>query len=359
MVRAAWLVVFLLLGVVTAQADQVALKNGDRLTGTIIKSDKQNLVMKTEFAGDVNLQWGAITEITSSQQLFVALKSGKIAAGQITTVDGKFDVATPDEGLVVASKDDVVAVRSSAEEKIYDQTRHPRLVDFWGGLLDTGLTATRGNSNSTSFSLTGKAARTTPRDKLGFYANAIYTKSEVSGVNIPTAHAVRGGLRDDLNITEHWFAFVFTDFEYDQFQGLNLRNVLGGGLGSHLVKTPRTTFDVFSGGTFNQEYYSQPFNPPSLARQRKSGEVDLGETLVTKLGVRTTLSEQFSFYPNVTDPGRFRFQFDTTAATKLKSWLAWQITYSDRYVSAPLTGLKNNDELLSAGIRLTLGKGVF
>ena len=38
-------------------ADQVTLKNGDRLTGTIIKSDGKSLVIKTEFAGEVTVDW--------------------------------------------------------------------------------------------------------------------------------------------------------------------------------------------------------------------------------------------------------------------------------------------------------------
>jgi putative salt-induced outer membrane protein len=61
----------------------------------------------------------------------------------------------------------------------------------------------------------------------------------------------------------------------------------------------------------------------------------------------------------VSDTGSYRFQFDATAATKLKAWLGWQITYSDRYLSNPLPGLKKNDVLLSTGLRLTFGKGAF
>jgi hypothetical protein len=41
-------------------ADQVVLKNGDRLTGTIVKSDGKTLLIKTEFTGDITVQWPAI-----------------------------------------------------------------------------------------------------------------------------------------------------------------------------------------------------------------------------------------------------------------------------------------------------------
>ena len=54
-----------------------------------------------------------------------------------------------------------------------------------------------------------------------------------------------------------------------------------------------------------------------------------------------------------------REEFDVVAATKLKAWLGWQVTYSDRYLSNPLPGLKKNDVLLSTGLRLTFGKAAF
>ena len=88
------------------------------------------------------------------------------------------------------------------------------------------------------------------------------------------------------------------------------------------------------------------------------GEIVLGESFNAKLNNRTTITEQFSLYPNVSDTGSYRFQFDATAATKLKNWLSWQVTYSDRFLSDPLSGFKKNDLLLSTGVRLTFGKGV-
>ncbi|MGC1482246.1 MAG: DUF481 domain-containing protein [Candidatus Acidiferrum sp.] len=367
MFRSFFVAVFLCVFATATPADQVTLKNGDRLTGTIVKSDAKTLLIKTDLAGDVNIQWDAVTSIVSSQTLHLALKDGQTVVGTVTTADGKFEVATKDTGAITASRDDVVGVRDDAEEKIYDdqieRLRHPHLTDFWSGLLDTGLSLTRGNSDSLTYSLSGKAARVTERDKISVYTTAIYADSTINGVSSTTAHAIRGGVRGDLNVSERLFVFGFTDFEYDQFQDLDLRNVLGGGLGYHVIKTKATTFDAFAGGDFDQDFFgaiaATATTPATAAVTRKNGEVDLGETFNTKINNRTTLTEQFSLFPNVSDTGSFRFQFDATAATKLKNWLSWQVTYSDRYLSDPLPGFKKNDLLLSTGIRLTFGKGVF
>jgi putative salt-induced outer membrane protein len=359
--------VFLCVCATSALADQVSLKNGDRLTGSIVKSDTKTLLLKTDFAGDVTLQWEAVTSIVSSQTLHVALKDGQTIVGTVTTNDGKFEVATKETGPVSASKDAVVGVRNDAEEKAYDdqieRLRHPHLADFWSGLLDTGLSLTRGNSESLTYNLSGKAARVTDLDKISVYTTAIYTDSTVDHINSTTAHAIRGGIRGDLNVGDKFFVFGFTDFEYDQFQDLDLRNVVGGGLGYHIVNTKATTFDVFAGGDYDQDFFgaiaATATAPAMAAVTRKTGEVDLGETFNAKINNRTTITQQFSLYPNVSNTGTYRFQFDTTAATKLKNWLSWQVTYSDRFLSDPLPGFKKNDLLLSTGVRLTFGKGVF
>jgi putative salt-induced outer membrane protein YdiY len=358
--------VFLCVCATAALADQVSLKNGDRLTGTIVKSDAKTLLLKTDFAGDVTLQWEAVTSIVSSQTLHLALKDGQTIVGTVTTDDGKFEIATKDTGPVAASKDVIVGVRNDAEQKAYDdqieRLRHPHLSDFWSGLLDTGLSLTRGNSESLTYNLSGKAARVTERDKITVYTTAIYTDSTVDHINSTTAHAIRGGIRGDLNVSDKLFVFGFTDFEYDQFQDLDLRNVLGGGLGYHVINTKATTFDVFGGGSYDQDFFgavaATATTPATPAITRKTGEIVLGESFNAKVNNRTTITEVFSFYPNVSETGTYRFQFDTTAATKLKSWLAWQVTYSDRYLSNPLPGFKTNDLLLSTGVRLTFGKGV-
>ena len=342
----------------SAPADQVTLKNGDRLSGTIVKTDEDKLEMKSEFAGDVKLPWSAIVAIVSAEPLHIALKNGQTIVGVVTTKDEKFEVAAP-SGPIEAPKSEVVAVRNNAEQGVFMRMEHPRIIDLWAALVDAGLSFTRGNSDSTNFALTGKAARTTKRTKISLYSTEIYARSKLAGVSNTTASAIRGGARVDVNLRGRSFAFGLADFEHDRFQDLDLRSVLGGGLGYHLIKEKDRTFDVFGGLTYNQEYYSQPFSPPNPSTTRKTAEFVLGETLATKLGSRTTLAEQFNFFPNLSDTGDYRLQLDATAATKIKNWLSWQVTLSDRYVSRPLLGLKDNDVLFTTGLRLTYGKGVF
>jgi putative salt-induced outer membrane protein len=69
-----------------------------------------------------------------------------------------------------------------------------------------------------------------------------------------------------------------------------------------------------------------------------------------------TLLERFSFYPNISHTGDYRMQFNASLAVMMKTWLSWQTSFSDQYISYPPPGLKGNDLVLSTGLRVTWGK---
>jgi putative salt-induced outer membrane protein YdiY len=352
------------------QADQVTLKNGDRWSGSIVKTDDdaKTLLIKTELAGDVTIPWDAVTGIVSSQPLHITLADGRVIAGTVSTAEGKLEVATKDAGTVSAAHDAVKAVRNDAQQAEAERLQHPRLRDCWSGLLDLGLSVTEGNSSTTALTIAGKASRIVPKNKLTLYYTQVYSKDNALSPAVTNANAIHGGTRFEFNLRPRIYAFAFTDFDEDALQNLNLRNVLGGGLGYHVVKSKNTQFDVFGGASFDQEYFSSYSTanatpPPTLilvgSQSRHSAEIVAGESLGTKLGSRTTVSEQLSFFPNMSSTGDYRVTFDANAVTKINSWLGWQVSFSDRYISNPPLGLKGNDLLLSTGFRLTFGKGTF
>jgi len=371
MCRSCLCVILLLVSAAGAAADQLTLKNGDRLTGTIVSGDGKNLLLKTEFAGDVTIQWDAIATIESAQDLNLTLKDGSRLAGKVTTQDGKFLVAgaaTP-AGGANAAKDVIVAVRNDAEQKAFDaqaeKMAHPKFTDFWGGLFDSGLAMTKGNSSTDTFTLSAKAVRETPRDKITLYSTYIYGNDNSTSPSRTTANAMAAGIRGDYNFRPKFFGFATADFETNALQHLDLRTVFGGGFGYHAIKTANTTFDVFGGIAYDRDSFgsytlTNPTPPPPLttiaSSAQNSAEAVVGEEFDAKLSERTTVSERFSFYPNMSHTGDYRFQFNSAAATKLKNWLNWQITFSDHYISYPPTGLLGNDILLSTGLRVTWGK---
>jgi putative salt-induced outer membrane protein len=346
---------FLLIAMTTvALADQVTLTNGDRLTGQIAKSDDKELTLKTDFAGPIKIQWKVIDTITSTTPLYVHLTSGDTLAGPVTTSDGKFQVATANTGTMSVSKGTVKAFTSKEEEEAYeneiDRLRNPSLLDLWTGFVDTGLSMARGNSTTTTFSIGMNAVRVTPRDKITTYFTSLYSKNKTGGVTVLGADADRGGIRYDVNFAGRNFAFGSTDLEYDKFQNLDLRGVFGGGIGRHVIKTDTTVLDLFGGGALNKEFFANNVS-------RTSGEIQLGDQLNHRINRSVQITQSLVFYPNLSEGGEYRMNFDTSMVTALKKWLGFHITVSDRYLSNPiLPGIKKNDFLLTTGLRITFAR---
>jgi putative salt-induced outer membrane protein YdiY len=330
-----------------AIAGQVVLKNGDRLTGKIVKSDGKTLMLKSEMSGDITVPWDAVDQISSEEALFFALKDGKLISGSVSTVDGKWVVSTQN-GNVTIEKDSVDVVRSAEEQAIVDRLVHPGFFELWTGAFDFGLALAEGNSETTNLSLAFNADRTTNRDKTSFFAAALYSTNSTTGESVTTANIIRTGGRYEYNLSPRLFAYGAGGLEHDELQELDLRILLGGGIGWHAYKTEATVFDVFGGLNWNKEYFENNID-------RSSAELQAGEELSHQVSERVLLKERFVVFPNLSESGQYRFAFDSSAVTTLKKWLGWEITLSDRYISNPLPGIKKNDLILTTGLRIAFG----
>ncbi len=93
----------------TAQADTLTLANGDRLSGTIVASDGNQVSLKTDFAGTITVngtvavqgtitvQWSAVRQVTSTAPLYVVTPQGATVGGIVTT-EGAHLLVTPSSG---------------------------------------------------------------------------------------------------------------------------------------------------------------------------------------------------------------------------------------------------------------------
>jgi putative salt-induced outer membrane protein len=349
----------LLLLAIPALADQVVLKNGDRLTGSITKSDGKQLVIKTDYAGDITVKFDAIQSLTSTGDLHVSL-AGKTVVGPVTTSGDNVVVATKTAGPVEAPKSSVTMLRSPAEEAAYEKSLHPGLLQGWNGGLNLGLAVTRGNSETKNLNIAFNAARKGFRDKLTLYTNSIYATNDLPTASPhTTANTIGGGARYDHDFAPRVFGFVNGDFYHDELQHLDLRSTFGGGLGWHAIKSDPTTLDLLAGVNYTHESYAAfilPTTPiPTLepAITHSLAGVTLGDAFMHKIGKGTVITQSLFFYPNLSDTGQYRGTFNFGTVTKLNKWLGWQNSFGDIYVSNPPIGTKKNDLQIATGLNVS------
>ena len=334
--------------------DQITLKNGDRITGKILKKDGDKIVIQTESAGTITINWDAVASITADEPVNLELADGQRIKGTVATKDeSKLEIVTKDAGTVEVERGSVQVVRNEAEQAAYEEEQdrilNPGFGDLWTGSADVGFSLTSGNSDTRALTLGARAARETTRDKISVYANAIQASNSTTGTSVTTAEAVWFGGRYDVNLNEKTFVFGTADFEYDKPQQLDFRTVFGGGFGYRWIRSERTDLDLFGGAAFNREYFSD-------GTRRNSAEALVGEELKFRFNDRTNLEQRFVVYPNLSRAGDFRSIADVTLVTQLSEWLGWQVTLGNRFNSDPVAGAEKNDFLFTTGIRATFGK---
>ncbi|HUB01062.1 MAG TPA: DUF481 domain-containing protein [Terriglobales bacterium] len=364
---------------VPALSDVVTLKNGDHLTGSITKSDGKTLVLKTDYAGDLAIKFDAIQSMSSTGELHVTA-AGKTAVGPVTTSGDQLQVATRTAGTVEAPISSLTMLRSPDEEAAYQKSLHPGWSEGWAGGFNLGFALTAGNSQTKNLNIGFNAARTGFHDKLTLYETSIYSAtSKLALQPIPTqttANSNAGGIRYDRDFVPRVFGFVSGDFFNNGLQNLDLRYILGGGIGFHAVKTTNTTLDLLAGINYTHESFSDlvepnPLPPPDDITYNQSDStaaLTLGDNFTHKMGKNSTLTQSFLLYPsfsqtNVAFPGDtpdnvrvLRGIFNVGTVTKLNNWLGWQLSFTDVFDTHPLASappIERNDITLSTGLNFS------
>jgi putative salt-induced outer membrane protein YdiY len=334
-----------------AGADTVALKNGDRLTGTVEVSDGKDVTLKTDFAGEIKIQWSAVLELKTDKPIYVVTPDKKTVSGTVTTDGSNLIIHTSNNGTVPVPLAQVTVVRSADAETAYEKSLHPSLLEAWKGGASLGFAIARGNSETTNLTTGFNADRKTLHDELTLYEASLYSDNNQPGGSV-LANSILGGVKYDRNITKRLFVFVSADYTHDALQDLNLRQIYSGGLGVHVINNPNTTFDLLAGANYTRETYGGSTTAPTV--DRNLAGITLGEDFMHKFGKSTTFTEVFYFYPDLSNTGEYRFALDAASVTKINKWLGWQTALTDRYVTnPPIVGTKSNDIIFSTGINVS------
>ena len=338
-----------------SRCETVTLNNGDRLTGDVGDSDGKALTLKTTYAGDVKIQWSAIKELSATKPLYVTTEEKKTVSGSVAPNGANLTVHTTGGTTFDVPLAEITAIRSPEGQSAYENSLHPAWNQGWKGSATVGLGLARGNSDTTNLNTAMNLDRKIPADEVTIYESSIYATNGLPGGGV-TANAILGGARYEHNITQKLFAFGAGDFTHDELQGLDIREIYTGGFGWRIINKPdKTTFDVLGGLNYTHESYSGPVAPSSNATRNLPG-ITVGEDFMHKFGAATTLSENFFFYPDLSDLSQYRFALDASLVTKMNKWLGWQTSVSDRYVTnPPILGKKSNDVILSTGLNIAFG----
>ena len=335
--------------------DTVVLSNGDHLSGSVTLIDGGKLTLHTDYAGDVVIDFSKISSVKLQKAAILSemKKQGKkvdITKIEITGIEntGKQVTVTTASGTQTAPVPPTV--RTPAAQKAYEDSLHPGWTHAWTATANLSFALARGNSDTTTLGTGETVVRPTLHDKTSLYFNEIFTHDGLA--NATTANNIGAGARYDHNLNPKLFAFGTGDFFEDQLQELDLRSVLGGGFGWHAVAKPTRQLDILGGLVWTHESYST-VAPAVTGTTNSFAALDFGEQYTQKFGSNSVFTEQAYIFPDLNDTSQYRATFNGGLSTKIKSFLSWQTSVSDVYVTNPPTGTKSNDLILTTGLGFT------
>ena len=240
--------VFLILqftGIPITMADELRLKNGDRLTGVVVVMEENKLVFKTAYAGEITVAWQEVSQLTSNDPITVMM-------GDSTSLQGMAEPAREGQMRVKSDKisnsatfdlSAVTAINPKTEPGIKVTAR-----------ANVGLSYADGNTNTESIYLDGRfVART---DKNRMTAAAEYDREKSEGVK--TADRVLGSLKYDHFFTDKWYGYGKIGLENDEFKDLNLRTDVGAGPGYQVFESDQLNLGLEGGVSWvNQDFIDQ------------------------------------------------------------------------------------------------------
>ncbi|CAG4882385.1 conserved exported protein of unknown function [Georgfuchsia toluolica] len=225
-----------------AFADTVVVRSGEQLGGRILHKSGDTLVLQTDYAGEIRIQWSKIVSIETASPVVLQLDgadnpfSARLEAGNaeqvsVLRVEGAAWAETPET---------IPLARVAYINPLPEETRNGVT---YKGRASLSVTKTEGNTrNETIYAGTDFSAR----------AMAYRYELSVKGTRgnesdrLTNSNWLANGNYDRFLDPKH-FLYGRASAEHDAFKGIDRRDMIGAGYGLQLVDTPQTQFS-FRGG---------------------------------------------------------------------------------------------------------------
>jgi putative salt-induced outer membrane protein YdiY len=222
-----------------AQADEVLLRNGDRISGEALAKAAGKLVVRTAYAGEISIDWNEVASIT-------------------------FDAPTQ---VLFEGASEPVRLRQLGAELRDVAYLNPKPHELGNGLTYAGratLSAAYASGNTESERLYADAELS---------ARALAYRYQLSGRveqrSEPLAQDVsawRGGANYDRFLDARRFVYVRGSLEHDRAKDLRRRTAAGFGYGTQFAETERFSLSLRGGLDYLSEerYATQDEHYPAL-----------------------------------------------------------------------------------------------
>ncbi len=283
-----------------ALADEVYLKNGDRITGKIQKQDEETIMLETQTMGLVRIERPAVLK-------------------------------------VVAAKEEISDDKSPSDKKIgAPDADDKKSSAVWKREVSVGFNRTTGNTREDNFAGRFFASRTDKHvDEWAFKGDLFYSsqkrRMDRQKWYLMARYAYSFG-RD-----KKWYNFYRFESDHDRFADIDYRFVPAGGFGYWFFDTDKTRLMAEVGGGIERTHFK------SNTKYTSDWVLIPRAWLEKKIFENTTFSQGISYYPAFEDFNHYRLRSETALNIKMNNHIKIRFSIFDDYNSNPPKDTKKND----------------
>ncbi len=227
-------------------AGQLILKNGDRITGNIVKIWDKEIYIEPDYADEFAVDVGAVEYFLSDDEFTVDLGDGK-------EVDAIFDGVDDDGNQIVLIGDETMAVPLVQIMELDEVEEY----SDWEAHVDFNTTINRGNTDSLNSKLSGDYSL-----KLGDHRHLFevsYAREEQNSISVKEQDLFRYSY--NWAFGQRWGFGAVASYERDPIRDLDRRATVGPAATLSVWDSAKKTFNIqFPLGYQNEEIGGQEEN---------------------------------------------------------------------------------------------------
>lgn len=339
LLRATGAMVLLALAALSSRADVVETKNGARIVGTVTKIEDGNILMKTDFAGDLVIKQSEVVGVTTDAPVTVRLASDTVLKGRLTTENGVLHVAGDDAELTTRVEKIAASWPAGGQDpRVIAAQRH------WAYEVAMDVTGKTGNSEQVGTSVSARATLKTAQDTLQFYTG--YDRQVAD--HVKSADQFKAGVDYQNNFAGKKSWYVRDEGGFDRVKDIDLYNVAAAGLGYDFIKEAKHTFTGRIGVSYRYEGYRNP-----ATQDVSSAGLDVGINHEWEF-TKSKLVNRLAYVPAFEDFGNFRLTHESFYEIPLAdpNWKL-RLGVSNDYNSKPGPGVERLDTTYFTRLALT------
>jgi putative salt-induced outer membrane protein YdiY len=307
--------------------DEIQLKNGDRLTGKIIKLVDGKLVIKSDAAGEVTVNLSNIQTLSSDEPIIVNLKDGTSLKQKISSSEaGRFAIAG----------DETVQAQEFA---VTDIVSINPPIPKWKGTISAGITSTHGNTKTESITGSANLSKRTQKDRT--ILSADYAKSKQNnkdtGEELTIEDWWRAHAKYDYFFSKKMYGYLDGRYEKDAIAELERRVAVGIGGGYQWIESADMNFSTELGlASLYEKYNNQTDSNSEMSAQ-------LGYHFDKKLRKNLLFINDLTYYPALEKPSNYYLTTTAELRTNLNRAMFMNFKAILDYDSTPAIGAHNTD----------------